>query len=274
MVADGGGCSITVLLILQQLKQLVLQATEAASEMSAANAAAKEVALEAQAAGGFVPCLGSRAGLRGRLDFGIMAAKKTAPKAKTTKPVKGKQKRITALPDPDKGGGVVRSRAHIKFNQASRTRYLTHLGESGLKTQSAEAAGVDYQTVRNYLAIHPDFQDEIEKAVEAHRDVLLAEVVRRGKDGWVEAPIFDKEGVKIGDKHRYSDRLLEVALKRVDPLSRESINKVEHSGSAVVGTVNFDPTALAGLSKAGRDALRIVLKELAAGGKAPEGAES
>ena len=206
-----------------------------------------------------------------------MAAKKTAPKAPKTnavKPVKGKQKRIEALPDPDRGGGKVRSRAHIKFNQAARTRYLTHLGETGLKTQSAEAAGVDYQSVRNYLAIHPDFQDEIERAVEAHRDVLLAEVVRRGKDGWVEQPIFDKDGVKIGDKHRYSDRLLEVALKRVDPLSRESISKVEHSGSAVVGTVNFDPSALAGLSKAGRDALRVVLKELQAGPSKPEGAES
>ena len=203
-----------------------------------------------------------------------MAAKKTAPKAKTTKPVKGKQKRITALPDPDKGGGKVRSRAFEKFNQAARGRYLTHLAESGLKTQSAQVAGVDYKSVRNYLAVHQDFQVEIDEAVEAHRDVLLDEVVRRGKDGWVEAPIFDKEGVKIGDKHRYSDRLLEVALKRIDPLSRETISKVEHSGSAVVGTVNFDPSALAGLSKAGRDALRIVLKELAAGGKAPEAAES
>lgn len=208
----------------------------------------------------------ARVVLRGRLLSWIMAAKKSAPKKRAAvKPVKGKQRRIEALPDPDRGGGKIRSRAFEKFNQAARSRYLTNLAATGLKTKSAEAAGVTYQTVRNYLAVHPDFQDEIDASIEAHRDVLLDEVLRRGKDGWIEQPLFDRDGNHVGDKLKYSDRLLEVALKRVDPLSRVAETKVEHSGSAVVGTVQFDPSRLAGLSKEGRDALRVVLRELAAG---------
>ena len=195
-----------------------------------------------------------------------MAAKKSAPKKRAAvKPVKGKQRRIEAQPDPDRGGGKIRSRAFEKFNQAARSRYLTNLAEWGTKTKSAEAAGVSYQTVRNYLAVHPDFQDEIDQAVEEYRDMLLTEMKTRAVEGWVEQPLFDKDGVHIGDKVKKSDRLLEVALKRVDPLSRVAETKVEHSGSAVVGTVQFDPSRLAGLSKEGRDALRVVLRELAAG---------
>jgi len=95
--------------------------------------------------------------------------------------------------------------------------------------------------------------------------MLLTEMKTRAVEGWVEQPLFDKDGVHIGDKVKKSDRLLEVALKRVDPLSRVAETKVEHSGSAVVGTVQFDPSRLAGLSKEGRDALRVVLRELAAG---------
>ena len=207
----------------------------------------------------------ARVALRSRLLLGIMAAKKSASKTKAVKPVKGKQKRVEALPDSERGGGTVRSRAFEKFNQAARSRYLTNLAATGLKTKSAEAAGVTYQTVRNYLAVHPDFQNEIDASIEAHRDVLLDEVLRRGKDGWIEQPLFDRDGNHVGDKLKYSDRLLEVALKRVDPLSRVAETKVEHSGSAVVGTVQFDPSRLAGLSKEGRDALRVVLRELAAG---------
>lgn len=199
-----------------------------------------------------------------------MAARKTAPKKRASKkaasrPVKGKQRRIEALPDPERGGGKVRSRAFEKFNQSARTRYLTNLSEWGTKTRSAEAAGVTYQTVRNYLAVHPAFQDEIDNAVEEYRDMLLTEMRTRAVDGWIEQPLFDKDGNHIGDKVKKSDRLLEVALKRVDPESRETISKIEHSGSAVVGTVNFDPAELAGLDRKGRDALRIVLKQIAAG---------
>lgn len=193
-----------------------------------------------------------------------MAAKKSATTGAIL-PVKGKQKRIKPLPPSEQGGGKLRSRAHDKFNPQARKRYLKALASSGLKTKSAASAGVDYQTVRNYLAIHPEFQLEIDSAIEEHRDVLLEEVVRRGVTGWTEQFLFDEEGVLVGQKVRFSDRLLEVALKRIDPLSRETISKVEHSGSAVVGTVNFDPSALAGLSREGRDALRVVLKELAAG---------
>lgn len=195
-----------------------------------------------------------------------MAARKkqAAKKQRGQKPpVKNKQKRDPKDIDPaDRGSGRKRATTHHKFTAAVRQQYLDNLAEFGTKIKSADAAGVSYGAVKNYLATHPEFQKDVDEALERYRDMLLDEMKRRAVEGYIKKPLTDKDGAIVGYEVVKSDRLLEFAIKRVDPTSRESIQKVEHKGSMVTAAVPFDVKKLEKLTKKGRDALRLVLKEI------------
>ena len=191
------------------------------------------------------------------------SSKKEAPKG-VIPPQKFKRKRTTTIPKASRGGGKIRQTQHHKFTEKARQTYLDFVGKSGRKMHAAEAAGVSYKTVQNYLAIHPEFQEEVDKSIETYRDVLLSEVHRRGVDGWVEKPILNKDGEVVGEHIKFSDKLLEISLRRVDPISRESTTKLEHSGGATIASVPFNVEKLEKLSREGRGHLRAVMQELAA----------
>lgn len=193
-----------------------------------------------------------------------MAAKRTkkeeTPKGQVP-PEKFKRKR-KSVPASERAAGKKRQTTHHKFTPAVRKRYLEHLAEWGTKNRSAKAAGIDYRTVLNYLATHPEFQLEIDDALEKYRDMLLDEVKKRAVEGYAQNPIFNKDGEIVGEKIVKSDRLLEFAVKRIDPASREQIQKIEHKGSMVTAQVPFDVAKLKKLDKHGRECLRVVLKQI------------
>ena len=199
------------------------------------------------------------------------SAKKKAPKGKVL-PIKHKKvRKAEDIPALSRAGGKVRKTTHHKFDDGAREKYLEAIGQSGLKMMSAKVAGVTYRAVQNYMAVHPEWKLEVDKAMNVYRDVLLKEAHRRGVKGWVEQPILNKEGEVVGERIKFSDKLLELLVKRVDPISREQVTKVEHSGSAVIASVDIDmKDLLKKLSPEGRLKLRDVMLEL----KGPDGRDS
>ncbi len=133
-------------------------------------------------------------------------------------------------------------RSRIKFDDDQKERYLTALRATGLKGSAAQAAGVSKQCVMNHRENDPEFVEAADEALEAYRDIVAAEVKRRGVDGWLEPvfhrgqrvmevvlgddgkPILDREGnmlLKPSSILKFSDRLVELEAKRVDPSYRD-----------------------------------------------------
>lgn len=199
-----------------------------------------------------------------------MAARKT--KAKTdVKPTSGKKKETDVKPS-DRGAGRKRVTRHHKFTEHARKKYLELIAATGTKAKCARDMGLDPGTVTTYTRKHPEFAEAIEAAMDEYRDMLFDAAKQRAVDGFIERGIFDKDGNKVGEVLKKSDRLLEVLMKRADPVLRESTSKIEHKGTMVTATVPFDVKKLEKLDKEGRAALRLVMKQLGDTGE-PESTE-
>lgn len=127
-----------------------------------------------------------------------------------------------------------------EWNHEARAAYLEHLSQTGRKTDSARAAGVSLQTVRNHMKLDPTLADEVEDALEVYKDSLRAEIHRRAVEG-VEEPVY-YQGAVCGSVTRYSDRMLELEAKRHMPEYRDKNTvDVNHKGGVLV--VPVDTTA-------------------------------
>ena len=107
-----------------------------------------------------------------------------------------------------------------KFTPEVQAAFLLayeRLGETG---PAARAAGISYHTVWRYRNGDPEFAEAMEAAYERYRIELIQELKDRAIRGKVE-PIYDRNGHKIGEKKKYSDRLFELALKRHFPEFRD-----------------------------------------------------
>ena len=168
-----------------------------------------------------------------------------------------------------------------KFGKGSsaRKRFLEELAETGRFYDSCKAAGVAYMTMQKfrdpqYEWYDADFVEEVAEAIEAYTDKCRAEVHRRGVEGWVERGIFDKDGTHLGDVVRYSDRLLELHIKKHDPGYREHVSVDARAAVAAGGVINL----LADVEKLPREMRNALIlldegmKQLAeTAGEAPEG---
>ncbi len=122
---------------------------------------------------------------------------------------------------------------------AQQKLFLEHYSGLGVITAAAKLAGIDRKRHYEWLEDtkkYPDYQASFDDAHEQACDRLEAEMVRRGAIGWDE-PVFGKlpsnnganagNGI-IGHIRKYSDRMLELALKARRPaVFRE---RFEHSG--------------------------------------------
>lgn len=99
--------------------------------------------------------------------------------------------------------------------------YLETLRTTGRKYDSCAAAGMSYTWLKK-LRQDPEFVGWEEEAMEAYRDAICKEAHRRAVDGWDEPIIGGKDkDVVVTTVRRYSDRLLELLLKRHIPEFRE-----------------------------------------------------
>ena len=118
-----------------------------------------------------------------------------------------------------------------KFGPGSQARaaFLVELADTGRLYDSCTVAGVCYTTMQGFRdpdgpKHDPDFLAQVEEALTAYTDKLRSEVHRRGVEGWIERGVYSKDGVLLGNVHKYSDRLLELHIKRHDPGYREHVS--------------------------------------------------
>ena len=129
-----------------------------------------------------------------------------------------------------------------KFDDRAKLRCLKAYAETGSFAVAAAAAGVSTKTVRQYRAEEPEFAEALEMARDLLCEKLQKECIRRAVDG-VEQEHHDKEGNHLYTKIIYSDRLLELLLKRFDPKYRESFKAelaVQGGVLVVPGSGNSD----------------------------------
>ncbi len=105
--------------------------------------------------------------------------------------------------------------------------FLDTYAEKANVLLAARAAGVSRQMVYLWLEHDEDFGFAFNQAKEDARDVLRAEIYRRGKEGWDE-PVF-QQGKLIDTVRKYSDTLLIFHSKALMPEYRDK-QQVEVSG--------------------------------------------
>lgn len=107
-----------------------------------------------------------------------------------------------------------------KFDFDARMRYIEAILRTGLKMQANLAAGVSFMCVQDTLDKDASFAEAVAMAWEFRRDMVRAAVHKRGVEGVIE-PKFGRmpdgtHGV-IGHTRVYSDSLLTLEAKRIDP---------------------------------------------------------
>lgn len=109
-----------------------------------------------------------------------------------------------------------------KFNAKARTKFLKHFRQYGLLHLAAAAAGVTTETVRNHRKDDPDFDELYEETLEQYRDDLEMAAHARAVEGVEQDKYF--KGEYTHTEVQYSDRLLELMLKRHRPEYRDKID--------------------------------------------------
>lgn len=123
------------------------------------------------------------------------------------------------------------------FTPKVQTLFCEHLSILGRVTHAARAAGISPLTVRNMEKNNPEFAEMMAEAQMEYRDKIAAEVYRRAVEGW-DVPIVGgqfKDQV-VAHERKFSDRLLEMEAKRVDPGYREkqTVNVGQQGGVIVI----------------------------------------
>ena len=138
---------------------------------------------------------------------------------------------------------------------------------TGRYTAAAAALGCNTLTLRRLIKENEDFANMMAEAHQAYVAKIRAEYMRRAYDG-VTRPEWYK-GEVVGTTQEYSDRFLEVELRRVDPEMRELLAGPKGSGQT---TVNVTSNSLivpaeklnqAHLTPEQRLAIRMVMRALA-----------
>ena len=153
------------------------------------------------------------------------------------------------------------------FTDERKAQFLTALERTGLKAKSAQEVGVCKYTITTHIARDRAFAQQVEHVLALHADRVAAEVYRRGVEG-IDEPVYqggrrvlepmlnddgtarvDPEGQPVmvpATVTRYSDRLLELEAKRVDPEYRDDprglalhVNTQVNSGGRPTGEVDF-----------------------------------
>jgi len=117
--------------------------------------------------------------------------------------------------------------------------FLESLRNHGIVRQACKEAVVGRRTAYTHRDRFPEFAAQWEDALEDHRDIVRAEVIRRGIQG-VDKPIF-YQGERVDTVKEYSDRMLELHAKALCPEYREK-HQLEHTGPGGGGlTVTIVP---------------------------------
>lgn len=132
------------------------------------------------------------------------------------------------------GAEIIRRAAYGKVTPESLGRFLEVYMECGHKAKAALAAGLSYDSIRRAEKDDPEFAAEVEQAHELFSARLSEAAYKAAVEGW-KVPKYDAKGNLCGHEWKFSERILELLLKRHDPAFREKADiDVKHSGGVVV----------------------------------------
>ena len=175
-----------------------------------------------------------------------------ASKKSTSKKTRTKRK-----PSPRSAAG---RGAPIKFDRAAKDRFIAVYEKRATWQHASDAAGIAATTARHHYNNDEEWRAEVDAARERFINMLENEATRRACEGDVETRL-DKDGNIVSTKTVYSDRLMELMLKRW--------RKAEHAAvveQKVEQTVKEEPSVdLSKLDKDEKIALRELLKKAGAG---------
>lgn len=92
------------------------------------------------------------------------------------------------------------------FGPAAQEAFLELVGNGWPPSRAAEAIKVKLRTIESKKSRDKDFAEEYRIARRAGAEILIAEMQRRGVEGWME-PVF-YQGAIVGHVRKYSDRTL------------------------------------------------------------------
>ena len=208
--------------------------------------------------------------------------KSRAPKKKKPRTRSSSTGRVVNVPAVQDNWRRKLMTSRIKFDDEVKQVYINELALHGMKGAAAKVAGISMQSVYTHIENDPDFAEAVAEACEAYRDLLANEVRRRGLDGWKEPvynkdgrvfePLLNEDGhlgmqnpstgeVKyfltreMADEEgftlqalvpafirKFSDRMLELDIKRVDPSYREkSTLDLNTAGGVMVAPAEMTP---------------------------------
>lgn len=110
-------------------------------------------------------------------------------------------------------------KGYVRLTDDVATTFLNHLAETGRFCESAAAAGTSYETVRRHRKENKLFAEACDEALSVYRDLLAAEIDRRGRLGWDEPVYF--QGRVVGSVRKYDSNLLLAQAKAHLPEYRE-----------------------------------------------------
>lgn len=120
------------------------------------------------------------------------------------------------------GAEIVRRAAYGKVTPDSLCKFLEAYMDCGHKAKSALVAGLSYSSILKAEKDDPDFAAEVEQAHELFTAKLSDAAYKAAVSGW-KKPIFDAKGNHVGDEWKFSERILELLLKRHDPNFRDKV---------------------------------------------------
>ena len=130
-------------------------------------------------------------------------------------------------------------RPYGRLDEITLQRYLHEVSRTGQLVASAYRVGVSYDSTLRARE-NPDYQKAVNEALDRYRDVIDAEIRRRGIEGSQE-PVF-YQGRIVGWVLKFSDALLIAHAKAHDPRYRDrSEIDVTHKGGVMA--VPLTPSA-------------------------------
>lgn len=124
---------------------------------------------------------------------------------------------------------------------ADQERYLEVVAKTGVLLRSVEAVeGLSWSTVQHWRRVDQEFEERLQNARTRFGERLEQEAIRRGALG-VDKPVFWK-GRQVATVKRYSDRLLELLLKKTNPEFRDKITADVHVRGGVLVVPGVAPT--------------------------------
>lgn len=114
------------------------------------------------------------------------------------------------------GGGPRPGVAHgSKFTPAARAIILEKIAQAYSFTAACNAANIGTTTLQDWRKRDPEFDKQVLDAVERGTDLMEDELRRRALEGVEEGVYY--QGVRVDTQVKYSDRLMELAVKARRP---------------------------------------------------------